>query len=240
MSKIILIFCSLFFANVGAAAGAANDKSIGVGIGAGEPQLIYGELSILRLKYLHFGFNYGSLPLNSIITKAVNMSQVTAPKQVADNVILTPAAYASIRSFSAFARFFPWAGNFYLQTAVMGLNLQGSANGDVTNQSTGRYITSVSASLRLTIPMISAGIGWQTFFTDYVYMDFGLGVVFLTKAQKSFSLGGISLAAYDESLYSQILAEQQKISNQIDSALNNFINKIPVIPMIYLSFGVAF
>jgi hypothetical protein len=240
MYKIFITLLALYVTLSTAMAGKTDDKSIGLGLGIGEPQLIYGELSIIRLKYIHFGFNYGSLPLNSIVTSAVNMNQITAPRQIADNITLTPIPTASIRSFSAFARFFPWAECFYIQTALQGLNLEGSVSGAVTNQSTGRYITSVSAALRLTIPMIGLSVGWQRFITSNFYLDFGIGAVFLTKAEKSFSLGGISLAAYDETLYSQILAEQQKISSQIDSTLDSFIKKVPIIPMLYFSMGVAF
>ncbi|MBN1115003.1 MAG: hypothetical protein JXA66_06650 [Oligoflexia bacterium] len=202
--------------------------------------MIFGELSIVKLQNLTFGFNYGSLPMDSITNRVVDMDQITAPITVSDGVTLTPSPSSSIRTYSAFLRYFPWNESMYFQTSLMGLSLRGSVSGTVTNSSTGRYITSVSASLGFRMPMIGFNAGWQLFVTDSAFFDIGLGFVYIMNPSKSFSLSGIDLAAYDETLYEDIQREQQNLSNRIDGILEDFTKKIRILPAFFFSFGVAF
>jgi hypothetical protein len=242
MKIVFPIILIIFFIIKSLYAGPLSEsKTLGVSAGVGVPEFIYGEVSLLKIKSVIIGFNYGMLPINYITNKVLDIETLTAPIAITESINISPRPNSSLRTYSFFIKYMPWEdSSFYIGAQMQGLRINGSVSGSVSNAITGRYITSVSANIDFKMPMAGIIIGYNFFLFDSVFMDMGLGVSYILEAKKTLTLGGISLAAYDDAIYQQILDEQTNISNEIDAKLQEFVNKLKVIPVMFFSLGYAF
>ena len=91
-------------------------------------------------------------------------------------------------------------------------------------------------------PIWLVQVGWEAFFANGLYFDFGMGAGFLSAPAYSLSIGGSAIDALSIMPGGQATLDQSisQVRAQVDSAVSTLRDKVHIIPAIIIGIGWAF
>lgn len=220
-------------------------KTLGLSTSFGVPDLLNGQLSILRLRYLHFGFGAGTQPVQTLIEKYAHIDPEDLTQQISETYSVKPSIAISMKSFHSFIRFFPGTESVYLGIKYTTWNIHAAVNATLINNQTLEQFSVASVNFNIIQPMIGGGIGYFAAFEVGLFIDFSVGVMKLLKPSTSYNIGGLAgsalaLSSLDEAIGQQVADAKNQIDQAIDENIRSAREVVSYIPSIHLAIGWEF
>lgn len=239
MKFFIVPFLCLYVSSLYAADRFNNNWS--VAIDGGLPHLIGFEASFIGLHYLEVGIGYGSLPLNRFIGDSIDVT----PVAIDDQYSVRPTTSFKLTAPTFFLRYFPAGSGIYFQAAYSKWKLGTTISGDLLDSNTENVVlnSALSGNVKIDFSNISLMLGYQGEITDGFFLSGALGVAFLLKPETSVAIGGqfsLVQAFLDDSQVQDYENAKDDIQNDLTNELNDLVDQMPIVPVIYISFGRTF
>jgi hypothetical protein len=244
--KLLILTFILWNISSPAWADSSNPKegrTLDLGVTGGFPQLIAGEIRIVRIPNFDLGVGFGSFPINSFAHSIYSFPAVPLDLQTGDNFYLVPTGTFSLTTVYIMSRWYPASTGFFLQLGFHVVSFSANISGALENRTLGTSAPGVvSGSVNITQPMLDFGPGYQFLIGDHFHIDIGLGFIYLLKPSSSESIGGSlsSLVVLNSKANENFEAAKANLASDVNNAMGTYQAHVKYLPSIYLTLGYIF
>lgn len=223
--------------------GAARDQWLGLNAVAGTPYLLGVQMSYIASAKFHFGFGFGSLPINSLLQAKIKFDPVPIDLPL-DGVfnIYTSATY-SITSSSVFTRYYPNEDWLFTELGYSFWKFNASVNGDLKNETLGTVShAAISGNGTLNQHMLTLAAGYEHLYQSGFFFNIALGASWLVRVYHTVTIGGNAsqIAPLVSGADEKFTAASESIKSQIDKSVQTYRDKISILPALFFSIGYVF
>lgn len=220
-----------------------KERIAGVDVVFGLPQMLGVGVAYMGNPNFEAGLSFGSIPVNRLLNNSAQLAKQPLNLGTPDSYSLIPSASFSTTSLSPFVRYFPFAGDLYLQAMYSLVRVGASVNGDLSNDTQGTITPGVvNGTLNLSQSMVTASVGYRPFITDVLFAHFNLGVTIVAASGYELGVGGTLSDLVNATPQGKQEFENAKadLKDKVDSALRQYREKVKFLPSFTIALGFAF